>query len=456
MKPGMQGNHNEKKASKTRYLEGLAGLRGISSVVIVLHHVFTNHITYGADRFIRLDELQQPPFLFMFNLRNTVSVFFFLTGFLALYQWRRKWGRAKLSFKYLLVYWTAKALRFLPVILVGCAVHLLFTPRELKARDHCSSPSQSIPNLMFYENLRYYVGALWQQTTKPSLNLCMPEMWSVATQYQFHILLPLLGMLSRPILYLTPILNCVAGPLMVKLQHELGVFDGLASSVGTDEVFRNCWYTVCCVPWVRGAPLLVGVCTAEYFMKRGRDSCRWWRQSAVVQQYLGPAACVLLFLANVIPYSYDLEVSNYLSLAMDLSFRGVFSAVLLSILVLAVVQTPGEKPIEGGWFTKVVTSFLGWRGWEWPARLSFGLYVVHPPVIFALCKAFTLKVETYPPGSLNLLVALFERFLLVMLLSVPLAWVCRKCVEIPSAAAVKVLVGAVSSVDQMMNQAKSL
>jgi peptidoglycan/LPS O-acetylase OafA/YrhL len=175
--------------SAPRRVDGIDLLRGVSIVLVVLHHV-NLHMAFANLSFAGW--LPKPWARILFwNGQNGVLIFFAVSGFLITTNARRRWGsleRPRLREFYLL-----RAVRILPLLLVVLAV--LSALHLAGARDFVITPSQCSLTRAVVAALVFHVNAL--ESAVGYLPANWDVLWSLAVEEVFYLGLPLACLLLR-------------------------------------------------------------------------------------------------------------------------------------------------------------------------------------------------------------------------------------------------------------------
>ncbi len=316
------------RARPLGYVPALDGIRGVAVLLVIATH---SVLLFWPSRF---DDIAPGGFL-------GVDLFFVLSGFLItslLLGEQSATGRV--SFR---GFYRRRALRLLPALAVLLAAHLVYTavtglPLRIELR--------SIAVISLYVSNWYVVSG---HVLAPGLQ----HMWSLSVEEQFYIVWPIVTVVflgTRRSLRFSVVCLCAAvlttALWRASLAHGHTVTEAGRLGIRTDT---------------RADALLLGALAAYL-----------WTQRAVPRRGLAPTgglaaaflACCFLFVPPTNTFYND---GGY-----------TLVAVAAAIIVLAVA--------EG---TRAATHAFGWSPLRSVGRVSYGLYLWHLPVFFAVARYTT-------------------------------------------------------------------
>jgi peptidoglycan/LPS O-acetylase OafA/YrhL len=275
-----------------------------------------------------------------------VDVFFTLSGFLIttllLQEWRRE-GRVSLR-----MFYARRALRLLPALVLCLALvsaySLLWAPPILRQRNLAS-----VPVVLFY-------AGNWVRALGHPILGAYEHTWSLAIEEQFYLLWPPLLLLAlrrgasrRALLVLTSVGVVVPVVLRLLLYHGLGSIARVYNGTDThgDGLFVGCTLAI----------LLAGV--------RPARSLRRWLG---VAGWAGVGALVVTFLA-------DWRLAPH-GRGVTYTFTwGILAAALATAGITAYLVVDRASPLS---------RLLAWAPLREVGRRSYGIYLFHVPVYFAV------------------------------------------------------------------------
>ena len=379
-----------------RRLAALDGLRGIAAVIVFLHHALmvfypllmgNNHREAQHGHRALLAWFQHLPLGWIFNGPFAVSFFFVLSGFVLTLQVSQ--SATDVNFPRLLV---RRFLRLFPLVFLASCVGFVVFERGLSGLDALGTYNGIMhqdffePALLdshgFTDLLTQVFYAVWHNA--PAQRLFDPVLWSIGTEFQGSILVYLLLSTLRPLHQ--PALRYVASG---------GVLLGIVGPAG-----------LC---------FLVGMMAADRYMQEGR-------LLAVPNEVLVLLAGTALTFASVNPFRDTWWLT--LPVALPSAVAAVVQAVASFLIMAAALQVPA---LTRAMSTRTAL-FLGF--------ISYGLYVLHMPLMYALAAPTAARLApmySYEGAvaiavTLTFAVSVLGGYALIRWVDVPVNGWCRKWV----------------------------
>jgi len=321
--------------STRRHIPALDGLRGLAIVLVFLHHIgwAIEQAVPGFD----------PGKLLLKSMWCGVDLFLVLSGFLItgiLVDTRERKG-------YFRVFYARRTIRVFPLYFGVLALLFLVLRPVLSGRaDYDRLVGEQWWFWLYLQNWRM---GLWGWVDWEYVN----HLWYVALDQQFYLVWPL-------VVYLTPRRHLLAVICV-------GAASGLAWRVGLSQTNVS---DMACYLWTpcRVDSLLLGAALAVLVRSpsgiRAVLACRKWTLAASAAALAGWG----LYAGWWNPMGPRFRVFGF-------SLLAVFFASVLSYCVLAERRSAIVKLLEA-------------RGLRWLGQISYGLYVVHFPVIAYLVRCF--------------------------------------------------------------------
>lgn len=298
--------------------------------------------------------------------RLGLVLFFVLSGYLLYRPWTeaRRRGSAPPA---LLPYLKRRAARILPGYYFALAGAFLLIPLIAGTPGVRLPPAEKLPYFIFFA----------QNLDSATIMKLDPPMWSLVVELCFYALLPLLGgLMLRTRLPDTVAWGCLLGGLLY------------SASIAGEGLSQ---------PWSKALPALlplfaVGMLAASLF------SSEWWRMRRRGHLLLAGAGLILF---NLIWHHHDQS-------QLALTVRDLPAAAGFALLLLALRGVEVRSRV--------------WRGLGWVGTVSFGLYLWHVPVIWALRAGELLPLHP---------LAALPPVLLISLLFAHLSWIWveRPCIR---------------------------
>eukprot|EP00994_Dinema_validum_P006485 NODE_483_length_1644_cov_60.713480_g344_i0.p1 GENE.NODE_483_length_1644_cov_60.713480_g344_i0~~NODE_483_length_1644_cov_60.713480_g344_i0.p1 ORF type:complete len:415 (-),score=88.53 NODE_483_length_1644_cov_60.713480_g344_i0:341-1585(-) len=343
------------------------GLRAISHLMIVMHHVLDYWLHFKLDP----ATINSPWRYATVNTSLALETFFALTGFLITMSTSSSPNRAPGAvlcsrvFRLipgLLVYWVATmALGYLP-LLTGSATNVL-------EALHCDT-RDTWQNLVFVDNLQSFLPHWARAHTPSGVNHCMNAGWSMSMQVQFYIMVALCTAapirIPRGFIFLLPVVAFATNWGLT------AITPALPSPIKPDWEALQWWFTFGCPTWRRIGSIVAGavagqVATAhphQLAAVRASWAMRWVGSLALSGFYL-----YLLFTPpqSVLSFDAGLLVSAYMSLVV--------------LLMVGWRSDITAKVVESGGLLGVVARALSLPFWRPISQASFFSYLLHGPII---------------------------------------------------------------------------
>lgn len=308
-----------------RHLPALDGLRGLAVLAVVLVHCSVWLGGSWADRVASGGALG-------------VDLFFVLSGFLIttlLLEERIRTGRLDLK-----AFYVRRALRLLPALV---AFLVVFSAYALAAGLGVGATVRTVGAAASY-------GFNWARVAGVPVLDDLNHTWSLAIEEQFYVMWPVAVLLAtrwRPRAAIALLVGAIAASGLVRgWLYAAG--DGVAAYYRTDA---------------RAEALLVGALLAVALL-RGAGSAARWRVAG------GLGAAVLAAFVLLPPSAFGEETGRN-----DVLFNGGLSVVALSSAAMV------GAVAAGGW---TAGPLLAWSPLRGLGRVSYGLYLWHPPVLYAV------------------------------------------------------------------------
>ena len=346
---------------------GIDLLRGVSILLVVLHHIGLRiplkHTALAGflPRWL-LDGLN-------YNGYEAVFVFLVISGFLITGNTLKRWGSLdRIDIK---AFYARRFARIMPclllLVIVLSALHLLGVDDYVINRAGQSLPRAIVAALglhvNWYEGHTGYLPGNWD------------VLWSLSIEEMFYIGFPIVCLLTRRVWILVPLLALLAVSLPVT--H---------AALADNEIWQEKAY----LPGM--AAIATGVLGA-LFAARVRT---WSRRTITLLGWLGAVGLAAVMLDGVTVW-HELHDGYMLVLTMS---------------ALCLVLASAMREARGGWTS---LRALGWlRSF---GRLSYEIYLTHMFVVFAVVRCFKLSGSDTGLGYLWYVPAVLLSWLLGMLVA---------------------------------------
>ncbi|XP_037919271.1 nose resistant to fluoxetine protein 6-like isoform X1 [Hermetia illucens] len=361
-------NIDPKKGSSSR-IECLNGIRFISIVWVVYGHIFATLPNVPIANYKYLWEwLTEIYTMVIVSGSFAVDTFFVLSGFLLAYHLLREMDkRGRLTFAHIMWMYFHRYLRLFPIL----AATILFTTtlhrfigdgplwKKVGGKVGINCPEYWWTSLLYIQNI-----------VNPS-KLCLVHTWYLSADTQLYFLAPLIliplhkwGRKFIPFIILTIV--CSVSYLFMSIlgnNLSLNALDTLANR--SDPLS---WVNYCNIH-TRASPWLLGILLGYYQRNLKRATFKLSRLSVSV----GWICCILLMIVLIFgPYQMQqyLGEQNRVANALYGSLAKFAWGLAIVWIVFACVQGYGG----------LVNEFLSYPLWQLLGRLTYAIYLIHPPV----------------------------------------------------------------------------
>ncbi|XP_037294350.1 nose resistant to fluoxetine protein 6 [Manduca sexta] len=351
-------------------LDCVDGIRTLSMLWVVLGHTYTSIMFVGVHNTKYI--LEWSRFFtstWLHSATVTVDTFFFLSGMLSVYSTVKKFNRGRFM-RNIHFFYILRLLRMLPLL---AAMVLL----QVSLLHHASDgPNwKKVASSVEYCNKFWWSALLHVQNYVNPLEVCIGPTWYLSVDVQLYILSPLVivWMFGKEYvafiaLAIAIILSLIASTYY-SFTYDLGVVIGNpARTLEFDDYLVYYYYNT---P-VRASPFIVGMVFGYLLhLYRGKTP----NISKVNTTLLWMLSIMMLTFSIVCVYptmqkDYDLQVyDNILN-----SYMRFIWACGLGWVIFACAKGYGGP----------VNWFLSLYLWKLPARLSYGVYLLHMPLILIL------------------------------------------------------------------------
>ncbi len=315
------------KTSKTIYLPGLNGLRAIAAIAVVISHTTLALDDFGLDNTIfGTDNEGHAKGLSLAG--NGVTIFFTLSGFLITYLLLKEKELRPLKVS---DFYIRRLLRIWPLYYLYFAACLATTAVWGLAAERSSIPFY----LLLAANIPFITGS-----ALPFL----AHYWSLGVEEQFYLFFPQLAKLSNAKLLKTALL-LIAGLLSLK-----GIFWILKKRYGFDIPFQAITVT-------RFHIMLIGVCGAILYYNNN------WKFMQLATHKLTQLACWCCILLITINRFHVASVID----------GELIAAIAVFLIIGQITKKNNIINLENK-----LCDFTG--------KISYGMYVIHPLIIFYFAK----------------------------------------------------------------------
>jgi peptidoglycan/LPS O-acetylase OafA/YrhL len=360
------------------YSLGLGALRGIAAIGVVIYHVFLFVPIGGIDLphsmpldLSHLHLLAQHLFLALFNGRGLVVLFFVLSGCVLSLSLDRRPGFGPADVPGYLV---RRGMRLYPLLILaasaGALLQMIIGPNALPAASswanwHYDVPREALPYEWFKNAIGY------------SNSLNSPA-WSIGVELVASAIFPVLYFLS-----LRPIRAAVSLVCLVVAMFAI------APLPGNLQIFAFSFFVGALIP------------------RYGRTVARWY-------EALGPVGRRLLLLAALLPFMFGrrLILTFHPSVAATTLVESLCAGVVVSLILF--------RPCPRLFATPLL---------QWLGRVSYGIYLLHIIVLFALAYLVLPYLSTEGTGAAISAILVLGAGTLVIVL--PLSWATYGALEDP-------------------------
>eukprot|EP01123_Difflugia_compressa_P015214 TRINITY_DN842_c0_g2_i1.p1 TRINITY_DN842_c0_g2~~TRINITY_DN842_c0_g2_i1.p1 ORF type:complete len:402 (-),score=44.85 TRINITY_DN842_c0_g2_i1:27-1133(-) len=193
------------------------------------------------------------------------------------------------------------------------------------------------------------------------ISQCMPWGWYLANDMQLFVITPLLLWVYRKN---KTIFALIVAALLITSYSLVGsIINGGSFKLGSSE-----WFNLYTKPWTRVGPYLIGVILALL-----------WREKKIIKlsnifKFIGYAVSgLLLFITVFGPYTNRDDTWTNLENVFYYTFSR--SSFILGLAILCYLMLSKNSSF--------IKTFLSYHFWTPLARLSYGVYLVHPIIMIA-------------------------------------------------------------------------
>ncbi|XP_055913719.1 nose resistant to fluoxetine protein 6-like [Eupeodes corollae] len=338
------------------------GIRVLSTLWIVCHHINSNLYFMQNTNFIKFNEFAKTFFYMPFAMAtNAVNTFLFIGGLLVAFNGFRDLDKTKGKINVVMNV-VHRYIRLTPIVAVGLLLaygiyELLFTGpfRDRAISANSCDGSNWWPILLYIQN--YYV-------TKKT---CYDEAWYLAVDFQLYVLSPLLLVpmwkWGKKIAYFIVLLIVPSIAYIIVIFFIKG-FTGYTQGTNLGE-----WELVYIPTHTRWTPWLIGF-VLGYFMHLNRQTN--FNVPKQVQLFGWIGSLTLLFLVVFGPYFAIRDgVESVFWAAMYAGFKHIAWTIALVWITFACYYGIGG----------IIDTFLSHPIWQPFTRLTYALYMMHMAVI---------------------------------------------------------------------------
>jgi len=317
-----QGRNEQPTTVKYRftYIPELDGLRGISILLVFIHHIYYTVLPGG---FLGVD------------------IFFVLSGFLITSLLLREWDQfGSLNLK---LFYIRRALRLMPALII---LVLILGAYAFIFLDHLTAAKTYQGIWLTLSYVSNWIYAFGLRSADNPLGIT----WSLAIEEQFYLLWPFilsLALLSKRFTHTRFVTILALSTVLVAFNRSL-ILEGNA-------LIRRVYYP----SDTRADALLIGCMIAFLMAHPGIPSQKLFR--VLIRILAVPATVFLIFMAVFADWTYLLLFHGWMFTLIDVS-AGI-------ILTLVLVCPP-----------RGLTLLLSFGPLVWVGRVSYGLYLWHWPV----------------------------------------------------------------------------
>ncbi len=348
------------------------GLRGMSSLAIVLFHSFYGvmFLLKSFDRVAAfLDQL--PPWLgFVLNTDKAVDVFFMVSGYLmggALFREMTREGRLDIR-----RFYVRRLYRIYPLFLLGIAFYAMGNPHQ--------SMKNLIWNLLFIDNFK--------------MKTIIPVGWSLSIEMQFYVVLPFLvyalwrvrerfRIIALGGLFAASFAAVAVTMLMVPVTYQTPFWQFHPEIVDPARFLDVIYYQT----HTRFGPLVLGLIWAWLDMRAHRNS----RNSEGGQSPVSPSWAIAgMALATIWAYFpvydrnswYYAHFSPAFNLFCHSAHRGLFClGVLMTVRFAQGSRLSPPTGFVARYLSTGINYVLGARFWRPFSQVVFPVYLFHFPMV---------------------------------------------------------------------------
>ena len=379
----------------------LNGIRGISALMIIFYHCFIILFMAIKDKSIVFLNNEVPDvLLFLFSFDKSVDIFFILSAYLLtgqlIYELNKKGEINYASF------FRRRWFRIYPLFFFSLCIYSLLYLNHLTF-------SGVVANLLMVGNLAGH-------------NI-IPVGWTLDVEMQFYLLIPLAAVIifkmKNHLLTIALLLGSLAIRYFVAQDIPTEALEATTYELLTGEHKKVFMHEMYYPTYTRFGTLIMGMVWA------------YAEKSKLVQNLSKVSASIIFIIASAVlifilhyPVFYIDQWNLGNSPLLTVTHRHIFSVCFVAIAILVNLRLLPKFP------GKVIYKFFSHGILRIFSQLSYAIYLFHFPfVAVALVIVFrTTKPENIIDPNLG---HIFMAWILSTLLTIPLAYVLHKYIEIP-------------------------
>ncbi|CAB3260981.1 unnamed protein product [Arctia plantaginis] len=377
-------------------LECLDGIRAISMLWIVGHHLYT--LYFGAIIYNLTDAVSmvtELSYVWVTAAPLAVDTFFLLSGMLVVYANVGKVTRGKFV-KSIHLFYLGRLMRLFPIL---AAMVLL----QASVVNHMSDGPYWQSMAIEVENCRNYwwSALLHVQNYVNPLDTCIPSSWYLSVDTQLYVLSPLLlfflfgqKRVAWAMLTLFLLVALVSTSLFSFLYNLPATLISFSRPKESLDFVR--YYYVNTL--ARAPPFVLGMIYGYMLYLNKKRTVKIPRINVILFWLLSLAALAFCFFIHYVIVQFDHETLT-LDSFLNAYMRSIW-AIALGWVIFACVKGYGGP----------VNWFLSLSMWKLPSRMSYAVYLVHQPLIFIVNGS-----EIFPLFVTNAFA--IQRFMSILLMS---------------------------------------